>query len=188
MSTNRNLNQRMRAALYQLKREYGGRIDVYKKGAVSSDPATGVRTISKTLTVLKRAIILPASVARREVRGISAISANKSFVVGGGYDNSTKVFIIDRRDAPDLMLTNDDWIVFAGQKFEINDFEPFEFDTCWIITAKALIGEVPEQIHLVKAENFLTLTSATERIPDNIHLVGVEQELELDSEPTATVE
>lgn len=156
---NRQLNQRMRAVLYGLKREYGGRIDVYKKGAVTSNARTGARTVDKSVTVIPKAIILPADVARREVRGISLISANKALVQGGGYDNSTRVFIIDRRDAPDLSLTKDDWIVFDGKKYEIQEFEDFEFDTCWIITAKALLGEIPEQIHLLSADNLLNLTS-----------------------------
>jgi len=151
----------MRAVLYSLKREYGGRIDLYKQGAVTSDARTGARTIERTVTPIDRAIILPADVARREIRGISLISANKTLVTGGGYDNSTRVFIIDRRDVPGLSITKDDWIVFEGKKYEIHSFDDFEFDTCWIITAKALLGEIPQQIHLLSADNLLDLSSTT---------------------------
>ena len=157
---NRYLNQRMRAVLYGLKRDYGGRIDVYKKGAVTSNARTGERTINKSVTLIDRAIILPADVARREVRGISLISANKNLVMGGGYDNSVRVFIVDRRDTPDLSLSKDDWIVFENLKYEIHSFDDFEFDTGWVITAKALLGEVPEQIRLLAADSLLDMSSA----------------------------
>ena len=148
--------------MYSLKREYGGRIHLYKQGAVSSDAKTGARTVEKSVLVIERASILPAEVARREVRGISLISANKNLVSGGGYDNSTHVFIIDKRDVPNLSVAKDDWIVFDSQKFQIDHFESFEFGTGWVITAKALLGEVPEQIHLLSADSLLNLSSSAD--------------------------
>ena len=158
---NANLNQRMRNVLYMLKRQYGGRIDLYKKGAASSNPRTGERTIEKSVIPIKRAIILPAEVARQVIQGISLISANKSLVQGGGYDNALRLFIIEKRDVPsDLSLTPDDWIVFKRMKYQISEFREFEFDTCWVITAKALLGEVPQQIHLLSADNLLSLSSS----------------------------
>lgn len=159
---NKNVNQRMRATLYTLKRTYGGRIDIYKQGAVTSNPRTGVKTVAKTVTPIERAIILPAEVARQEVRGISLISANKGLVQGGWYDNSLRYFIIDQRDAPDLLLTNDDWIVYRNKKYEIDEFREWEFDTCWVVTAKALLGEVPEQIFLASVGHSMGLLHSPE--------------------------
>jgi len=155
---NKNVIQRMRATLYSLKRDFGGRIDIYKKGAVTSDPRTGERTIAKTVTPVKRAIILPAEVARQEVRGISLISANKGLVQGGWYDNEVMIFIIEQKDAPGLTLTPDDWIVRDGKKYQIGEFREWAFDTCWVVTAKALIGEVPEQIFLVSVNDILPVS------------------------------
>ena len=155
---NNNVKQRMRAALYALKRSYGGRIDIYKKGAASSNPRTGERTIQKSLTQIKRAVILPAEVARQEVRGISTISANKGLVQGGWYDNALTIFIIEQKDAPDLTLTPDDWIVYDGKKYQIEEFREWAFDTCWVVTAKALLGEVPEQIFSMSVNDILPVS------------------------------
>lgn len=155
---NDNVKQRMRSALYALKRTYGGRIDIYKKGNVTSNARTGERTIAKTVTPVKRAIILPAEVARQEVRGISLISANKGLVQGGWYDNSLTYFIIEQRDAPDLTLTPDDWIVCSGKKYQIDEFRQWAFDTCWVVTAKALLGEVPEQIFSIAVHDILPVS------------------------------
>ena len=67
-------------------------------------------------------------------------------------------FIVEKRDIPGVTLTPDDWIVFKLRKYQIEEFREFEFDTCWVITAKALLGEVPEQIHLASADSFLGLS------------------------------
>lgn len=131
----------MRGVLYQLKREYGGRIFLYKRGASDSNPQTGERSISATRTRIDRAIILPAEVARQDIRGISLISANKQMVMGGGFDNSVRVFVIDRRDAPNVEVTKDDWIVFGNMRYDFDHVQLFEFDTAWLMLAHALVGE-----------------------------------------------
>jgi len=161
---NRNVQQRNRAAFYQMKREYGGRIDFYKQGTVSSDAKTGQRTVNKTKLTIDHAVILPADVARKEIRGISLISANKSLVSGGGYDSIACVFIIDQRDVPNLIVAKDDWIVHEHKKFVIDHFEAFELGG-WIIAARALLGEVPEQIFDKRAKTSITLSDTSTETP-----------------------
>lgn len=159
---NRHLNQRIRLVLYGLKRQYGGSIDIYQKGSQSVDYETGAKTINKDVIPIRRAIILPAKVLREASQTISVISANKAFIYGGTYDSSTRMFIIDRRDVPELPeLTEDDWIVYDGRKFEIKQFEMAEFDSAYVITGKAVLGDVPEQIHLLSADNLLRLEQET---------------------------
>ena len=136
-----SLKQRIRAVLYGLKREYGGRIDVYKQGSVTTDPETGIRSQSSTVTVVRRAIMLPVDIARQEVRGISLISANKSLVQGGWFTDEKQTFIIDKRDAPQLTLSTTDWILLEQQRCSIEKIEKLPCDTGWIIYAKALLGD-----------------------------------------------
>lgn len=162
MITNRYLNQRMRAILYALKRQYGGTISIYQVGAQTTNYETGVRTIPKEVTVIRRAIILPTKVMREAVQTISVISANKKFVFGGSYDSFTRFFIVDRRDAPSLQLTESDYVVYTNaygtaRRYEVKDFQEFEFDSAWVVTGKAVLGEVPEQIFPVAADNLLRL-------------------------------
>lgn len=162
MVTNRYLNNRIRLTIYALKRQYGGTISIYKIGDATVNHLTGVKTIPKTVTVVKRAIILPTKVARETVQTISVISANKKFVFGGSYDTSTRLFIVDREDAPNLQLTESDYVVYTDsygvpRRYEVKDFQEFEFDSAWVITGKAVIGEVPEQIFPVTADNLLRM-------------------------------
>ncbi len=144
---NRNLNQRIRQALYQLKKDYGAPIDIYKLVASETNVRTGEKVITKTVTHVRRAVVVPARIDRIAQRTISVISANKQFVTGGTYDASQRDFIIDRRDVPALPeLTADDWIIYNRRKYQVKTVEAFEVDAGWVVSARELVGEVPEQI------------------------------------------
>lgn len=157
---NRNLNMQSRRALYMLKREYGARIDIYKLVSADVDVRTGNRTVNKTVYPITRAIVMPEIVDRAVKQSISLISSNKEFVTGGTHDKGTRDFIIDRRDCPDLPeLTQDDWLVYDGDKYQIKTVEDFEVHAGWVVTATKQVGETPEQIVLSRADHFLSLQS-----------------------------
>jgi len=152
------LKRMMRRTLYPLKRQYGGSIDIYTIGSSTTDQETGVVTMSRDVIHVNRAIVLPARITREVKKSISQISANKSFVVGGTYDAGRRIFIIDREDASDLDLTNNSFLVYRNRKYEFETVQEFEFESGWTIVGRELVGEVPEQIYLLSADNLLTLT------------------------------
>jgi len=155
-----SLNQQIRRVLYALKRQYGGPIDVHKLTASTTDVRTGQRQQTVTVTRIARAPVLPGHTARKAIRGISLISANKEIVTGGTYDSQKRDFIIDRRDAPNLStLTADDWIVCDGRKYQVAEVDALEFNAAWVVTAKELVGEVPQQTIRVGVSENLNLTS-----------------------------
>jgi hypothetical protein len=143
MSINRNLLQRMRQTLYALKRKYGERIDIYKLVGSTTDAQTGAKIVSTTVLTVRRAIIMPARTTREAKQSPSLASSNKEFAgIGGSTDIGTRDFIIDRRDTPSIPnLTNDDWIIFSGAKYQIAAVETFEPNAGWIITTRELVGE-----------------------------------------------
>ncbi len=155
------LKRTIQRTLYMLKRQYGGTIDIYTLVSSGTDQETGVVSLVKSVVHVDRAVVLPARIQKEVRRSISAISANKSFVVGGTYDAGRRVFIIDRDDAPTLDLTTNTYIVYRNRKYEIESFQEYEFDAGWIVVGRELVGEVPEQIHLLKADNLLDLQGAT---------------------------
>jgi hypothetical protein len=156
-----SLNQQLRRVLYALKRQYGGQIDVHKLTASTTDVRTGQKQQTVTVARIDRAPVLPGHTARKAIRGISLISANKEMVTGGTYDSQKRDFIIDRRDAPTLSgLTADDWIIYAGRKFQVAEVEALEFDAAWIVTAKELVGEVPKQAIRVGVSDQMSLSSS----------------------------
>jgi hypothetical protein len=156
-----DLNPTIQQALYMLKRAYGTPVDIYVQGAVTTNAMTGAKTVEKTVYPIDIAIVLPSKLSRSDKRGISLISANKTMVEGGFYDTTTRRFIIDRSDVPDLtMLTENDWLVFKGRKYQFDSIQEFEDDAGWVIVGKAVLGEVPEQIFLVSADNLMNLSDS----------------------------
>jgi len=131
----------MQIALYALKRQYGGPIVIYRLLSSEVDTKTGEAVVRTQITRVRRAAVLPAAMTRNVVRNISVISADKQMVQGGSYDTSKRVFVIDRRDARSLTLSQDDWLVWDGRKYQFEKIEELEFQTGWIITGKVLLGE-----------------------------------------------
>ncbi len=138
---NYGLNQQIRRALYALKRQYGGTVVVYQNGTVTTDTRTGESTRTKTATRLHRAVVLPETVSREVKQSISLISANKQMVTGGGFEAGKRLFIIERRDCPNLVLKQSDWLVYHGRKYAIENFEEYEFDAAYVIHGKELVDE-----------------------------------------------
>lgn len=160
---NRNLSRRIAQTMYSLKRLWGGSFVIYQMGDATFDSLTGQKTIPRTVTPVTRGIIMPGKTIREAVQNISVISANKSFVQGGTYDITAKTFIVDRVDAPNLDLTESDWIVFDNKRYEVKEFQEFEFDSAWIIVCRAVEGEIPEQIRLLSADNLIRLDQVSEQ-------------------------
>jgi len=142
------LSRQMQVALYALKRQYGGPIAIYQLLSSEVDSRTGVAVVKTQVTRVRRAAVLPAMLTRDVVRNISVISADKKLVQGGSYDASKRVFVIDRRDTRSLTLSQDDWLVWDGHKYQFERMQELEFQTGWIITGKVLLGETDLEIGL----------------------------------------
>ena len=137
------LNQQIRRVLYALKRQYGGSIVVYQNGVVNTDAKTGEVARTKTATRIQRAVILPVKVSAEVKHTVALISANKQMLTGagGGFESGQRLFIIERRDCPNLVLHKTDWLAYNGRKYAIDNYEEYEFDAAYIITGKEMPGE-----------------------------------------------
>lgn len=160
-----NLTRRIEQNLYMLKRQYGGTINIYQMGDATVDHLTGIKTIPRTVTTIKRAIILPMKVAREVVQTISMISANKAFVIGGTFDTNTRIFIVKREDAPGLEINESDWIIYRNKRYEIKSFEEYEFEAAWVVIGKAVSGDIPAQIYHLCADDLIRLEQDVSLVP-----------------------
>ncbi len=156
--SNQNLNRFIRKTIYSLKRQYGNRVDVYKLLDTETDYQTGEKTVTKSVTIVRKCIVLPVKIAREVEQSITQISANKMFVYGGSYDAGTRMFIIDARDmSDDYEFTNDDWIVYDGRRYDIKSIEEFEQHAAWTIICKEVKGVRPEQVFFAHITEQLAL-------------------------------
>ena len=154
MSSNRGMNRFMRRVLYSLKRLYGGRIDLYKLGTVTTDYKTGVKTVTRTVVPIKRSIVLPVKIWR-------SIGPNTTpeFNYGGTYDLGTRIFVIDARDLPtDYVIEKDDWLVYNGQRYGLKNITELEQHTGWELLGQVVVGCQLEQLFVTLIEQQLTLT------------------------------
>lgn len=154
---NRNLNWRIRQALYVLKRNYGSTVTLYTLVSASTDYTTGVKTVSQTPLVIRRCIVLPVKMQREVSQGIAAISANKEFAYGGSYDVGTREFVIDSRDLPaGTSIQQDDWLLYNDRRYELKSIEELEQHTGWHIIGKEVLR--PE-VHNETVPETLPITS-----------------------------
>ena len=162
---NRNVSRRINQTMYSLKRLWGGSFSIYSVGDATADHLTGTKSQPATVVHIRRGIILPGKHVRDIKQTVSMISANKSFVYGGNYDTTARTFIVDRVDAPTLNLTESDYIVYDNKRYEVKEFQEFEFDSAWVIAGQAIEGEVPRQIRLLAADNLIRLEQNATRVP-----------------------
>ena len=155
---NRSMNRFIRKTLYSLKRQYGGRVDIYKLVTTETDYETGVKSYTRTMVTVPKCIVLPVKVQREAVQSISIISANKSFVYGGSFDAGTRTFIVDARDLPDAYeIQNDDWFVYNGRRYDLKNISEFEQHTGWIMIGREVKGVRPEQIFHMRVDSWLEM-------------------------------
>jgi len=162
---NYNLNKLVRNVIYQMKRQYGGSITLYRLLSAGTDRATGVKTETHESVYIRRAVVLPVNVYREVLQSISQISANKKLVMGGSFDVGLRVFIVDRRDAPGYTITNDDWIVYNHKRYDIDSIDEFEQATAWLITGRAIEGSPTEEdIRATGNSDLFELTQLAEAV------------------------
>jgi hypothetical protein len=108
---------------------------------------------------IRRAIVLPATVTRSVIQTISIISANKQILQGGTFDAGVRVFIIDRKDAPNIeAIGQDDWLIFDGKRYDIKKVDEYEYNTAWLVSAKEIKGVDPEEDYYAPASSFIEFT------------------------------
>lgn len=158
------LNRQVQLALYSLKRQYGGPIVVYHLLSSTADTRTGRASHRYLATRIGRAAILPVKITREVLHNVSIIGANRQMVVGGGFDTGKQLFIIDRRDAPALVLEKDDWIAYQGCKYAIAEIDGLEFGSAYVVTGKKLLGETvdPVLVQSIDVSDTLNITSQAE--------------------------
>ncbi len=133
--------------LYQLKKDYGLSIDIYKTTSSETNLQTGKKTTSRSVTRIRKAIVLPSILARKFSYDLSFIAANKNFTYGGFYDVTTRLIIVDRSDLPsNFELGNEDYIVYDRKRFDVKQFESLEHRQGYLITVKETVGQKAHQI------------------------------------------
>ncbi len=160
---NRRLLRSLRLTLYTLKRQFAGSVYIYKLVDAETDYVTGVKTSTQKVYPVNRAIVLPIKIQRDEVKTLSIVSANKSFVYGGTYDAGVRLFVIDARDVhADFDLAMDDWIVYNGQRYSFKSIDKLELQAGWLIIGRAIEQVTGTLSHQEVLQNLAFTDSCTQ--------------------------
>lgn len=167
--SNPSMNQMIQRTLYDLKHRYGNEIQIYRLASASTDYKTGVKSASKIVIDIRKAVVLPASEMRKFFASIAFITASKQFLSPGnqGFDHSSRGFIIETRDIdmaghPGFEFQPEDWLVYRAKRYEVVMIERLEFDTGWLIIGKELKGTIPEREISLNTSNSLELSEVIE--------------------------
>lgn len=162
--SNPSMDHLIKRALYDLKNRYGNEIQIYRLSSASTDYETGVKSATKTVIDVRKAVVMPTAEMRRFFASIAFITASKQFLAPGnqGYDQSSRGFIIEHRDLAeagheDFEFQPEDWIVYRGKRYDVEMIERLEFDSGWLVIGKELKGTVPERIINLNVSNALDL-------------------------------
>jgi hypothetical protein len=143
-----------------LKRQYGGPIHIYHLVSSSTSTRTGVKSVVTSSYHVNRAVVMPAGYSRQR---LPSLAGNANNVVSGSRDMSVRDFIVDRKDAVGLTdLTSDDWIGYESKKYQIESVDSYEFNAAWLVTAKELKGEVPQQTVSIGVGSELGMTEVAD--------------------------
>jgi hypothetical protein len=128
-----------RLLLYQLKRQFGAKADLYWESADTVDLATGQRNVTKLKWCIQRAICLPTVTSAQQLLPAAIIAIWRQ---GGGGEVGDKQIIIDRRDLPKgfrLEIHNYS-VVISRRRYEVLKVEEFEHEAAYLVTLKTLTG------------------------------------------------
>ncbi len=132
----------MKNTIYFLKRKHGKYAVLFRVTGASLNLETGLQTITKTSTVIKRVIFLPTNVTRQ-------IITRSNFY----FDPDKRLVLIDRRDI-DFEITVNDFIIYKYEKYNVVEVNNYDVDGAF-----SLIVQSDGRMKHLFAEDVITVTS-----------------------------
>ena len=149
--------------LYRLKRSYGTPVDLYKFTS-TTDINTGEITETFTVKKIRRALVEPTREMRSFVYDLAYISANKDFTMGGFFDPSDRIVVVDRkRDIPsdwgDLNLNQ--FFMIKNKRYDIKSLQEYENNSALVFICRETQGQV--LTHMATVISVMSLSQTVER-------------------------
>lgn len=119
--------------LYQLKRDYGIPLDLYKT-KTTENIETGRKTVTRTKIHIRKAISLPATEMIRT-------RAAQQFLKASEIEISDRFIILDYNDLPkDFDIEPRDHVIINHHRYEIITVNENEYGTGYMLTARETKG------------------------------------------------
>lgn len=154
----------LKTQMYALKRQYGYPAAVYRTTAGTTNLETGEKSVTRVKYAIDQVIVLPSRADSIGFYAAPLLQSSRPFAYGGFQDQDLKLMMIDGEDLPvDFRLEQSDSIVYEHKKFEIVTLQEIEDQIGYLVTAKWLKGEPPNEVHEVSLfQNFRIVQRTTE--------------------------
>lgn len=146
------MNHHLRESLYQLKKDYGRPIGLYKR-TTSITVTTGHKVLVRQKIHIRKAIILPSL---DTIRG----SLDSALSKPGGYiEIADQNVIIDPRELPKgFIVEPDDYVIFDDHtRYEVQSVDTVQFQGGLMLYLKRSKGAQISQIYDIKIKDKLIL-------------------------------
>lgn len=142
--------------LYRLKRSYGIPVYLYKT-INTTDYETGAITTTYTNTRINKALIEPTRELRSFVYDLAYISANKDFTMGGFFDPSDRIVVVDYKDIPSNWgrVDLDQFLMVQNERFDIKSIQEYENNSALVLICRQTKGQY--LVHLVTTISVMSL-------------------------------
>jgi hypothetical protein len=153
----------IKEVIYDLKRDYGGPIDIYQNVVGETDFRTGEKTIEKRHWKIRRAIRLPRDIHRD---AIFSATGNTLFAYGNVIELADRNIIIDWRDLPaGFNFKEENWyVVIEAGHYEIVKVIEFDNRAAIFIILKQLIGAPREAIVEIGIQSNIAATQSISEV------------------------
>jgi len=149
----------IRRVLYRLKRSYGISVYLYKIDSVT-DYDTGNITETYTNVKINKALAEPTREVRSFVYDLAYISANKDFTMGGFFDTSDRIVVLDSKDIPSTWgeIDNNQFLMIQNQRFDIKEVQEYENNSAIVLVCRMTKGAY--LTHLINVISVMSLDQA----------------------------
>lgn len=138
--------RQMRQLLYPLKRERGESVQIHQIATNDLNITSGAITKTYQTYKVKKAIVLPVSIARTFVYDLAYIAANKNFTGGGLFDKMYTTVIIELSDLPiGIVISLNDYCSISGVTYKVAAVDIFE-DAFYILKLTTLTNFASLQV------------------------------------------
>ena len=140
----KNVLRQVKPVIYRLKKEYGLEAYIYHPTVTDQNIETGKIIREYQIIYISQVVLLPVNWTRNFNYDLSYIASGKNFVYGGFYDVGKRDMMVDSDDLPkDFAITNNDFVMFEGKRYEIANAELSEHGQSWLMTVKQVASYDP---------------------------------------------
>lgn len=152
----------IRDTIYQLKQDYGHRMDLYVPLKAVQDLGTGKQIVDRKQICIKKVVLLSEILQRSLIHDIAFLTAGRNFAYGGLFDQGLRMILIAGTDLPKNIKLNDScYFIYNHIRYDLVSTEELEHRCGYIIKMKQLNTRPANEVHSIHVTSTIQWTGVT---------------------------